>query len=51
MYGARSELLFALLQALPEAGIELGTTPQQVQWIGAPPAGAQGVIGDEATAS
>lgn len=51
VYGARSELLFALLQALPEAGIELGTTPQQVEWVGAPPPGAQGVVGDEATAS
>ena len=40
----RSEILFKLLQRMPEAGIELGTTPQQVQWIGAAPTGAEGVI-------
>jgi len=44
VYPARSEILFKLLQRMPEAGIELGTTPQQVQWIGAAPTGAEGVI-------
>ncbi|WP_298686653.1 DUF3772 domain-containing protein [uncultured Sphingomonas sp.] len=46
VYPTRSELLFKLLQRMPEAGIELGTTPQQVQWLGAAPTGAQGVIDD-----
>jgi len=46
VYPTRSEILFKLLQRMPEAGIELGTTPQQVQWIGATPMGAQGIIDD-----
>jgi len=46
VYPTRSEILFKLLQRMPEAGIELGTTPQQVQWIGAAPMGAQGIIDD-----
>ncbi|WBO20780.1 DUF3772 domain-containing protein [Sphingomonas abietis] len=45
VYGTRSEIWFRLLTDLPDAGIELGTTPQQVQWIGAPATGAEGVIG------
>jgi small-conductance mechanosensitive channel len=44
VYPTRSDLFFQLLQQMPEAGIELGTTPQQMQWIGAPPIGAQGPI-------
>jgi len=36
VYGTRSEIWFNLLSQLPAAGIELGTTPQQVQWIGSP---------------
>lgn len=36
VYATRSEIWFSLLSQLPEAGIELGTTPQQVQWIGSP---------------
>jgi small-conductance mechanosensitive channel len=32
----KSELWFSLLSQLPAAGIELGSTPQQVQWIGSP---------------
>ncbi len=47
VYPTRSEIWFELLSKLPEAGIELGTTPQQVQWIGAPPTGAQGIVGAE----
>ena len=35
-YGAKSELLFRLLSQMPDAGIELGTTPQQFQFIGHP---------------
>ncbi len=46
VYPTRSDILFKLLQRMPEAGIELGTTPQQVQWIGAAPTGAQGIIDD-----
>lgn len=45
VYPTRSEIWFELLTKLPEAGIELGTTPQQVQWIGAQPTGAQGIVG------
>ncbi|SDA35568.1 DUF3772 domain-containing protein [Sphingomonas sp. NFR15] len=45
VYPTRSDIWFELLTKLPEAGIELGTMPQQVQWIGAQPTGAQGVIG------
>ena len=37
VYATRSDLLFRLLRELPERGIELGTTPQQLQWVGAPP--------------
>jgi potassium-dependent mechanosensitive channel len=40
VYSTRSEIWFALLSQLPEAGIELGSTPQQVQWIGTPGEGA-----------
>jgi small-conductance mechanosensitive channel len=47
VYGTRSDIWFRLLSELPEAGIELGTTPQQVQWIGAAPTGAEGIIGTE----
>jgi small-conductance mechanosensitive channel len=36
VYGTRSEIWFNLLSQLPAAGIELGSTPQQVQWIGSP---------------
>lgn len=36
VYSTKSELWFALLSQLPAAGIELGSTPQQVQWIGSP---------------
>jgi small-conductance mechanosensitive channel len=46
VYPTRSDILFKLLRQMPEAGIELGTTPQQVQWIGAAPTGAQGVTDD-----
>lgn len=39
VYGTKSEILFHLLDRLPAAGIELGTTPQQFQFIGhIPPA-------------
>lgn len=48
VYGTRSEIWFRLLSELPKAGIELGTTPQQVQWINGVPTGAEGIIGDEA---
>jgi small-conductance mechanosensitive channel len=44
VYPTRSDIWFELLAKLPEAGIELGTTPQQVQWIGQPVTGAQGII-------
>lgn len=44
VYPTRSDIWFELLAKLPEAGIELGTTPQQVQWIGQPATGAQGII-------
>jgi len=47
VYPTRSDIWFELLTKLPEAGIELGTTPQQVQWIGAQPTGAQGIVGGE----
>jgi potassium-dependent mechanosensitive channel len=48
VYGTRSDIWFRLLSELPEVGIELGTTPQQVQWIGSPPTGAEGIVhGDE----
>jgi len=50
VYAARSDIWFRLLSDLPDAGIELGTTPQQVEWInGAPaPVGSEGIIsGDE----
>jgi potassium efflux system protein len=43
VYPTRSDLLFELLKQMPDAGIELGSTPQQVQWIGGP-SGAQGPI-------
>ncbi len=36
---------------VPGAGIELGTTPQQVQWVGTPPTGSQGVVGTESDAA
>jgi small-conductance mechanosensitive channel len=36
VYATRSDIWFRLLSELPAAGIELGTTPQQVQWIGTP---------------
>ncbi|WP_206240581.1 DUF3772 domain-containing protein [Novosphingobium terrae] len=36
VYATRSDIWFRLLSELPAAGIELGTTPQQVQWIGMP---------------
>jgi small-conductance mechanosensitive channel len=49
VYGARSDIWFRLLSDLPEAGIELGTTPQQVQWINGTPVGSEGIVGaDEA---
>lgn len=48
VYGTRSDIWFRLLSELPEAGIELGTTPQQVQWINGAPVGAEGIIGGEA---
>jgi small-conductance mechanosensitive channel len=48
VYGTRSEIWFRLLSELPKAGIELGTTPQQVEWINGRPTGAEGIIGDEA---
>ncbi|MDH7638061.1 DUF3772 domain-containing protein [Sphingomonas oryzagri] len=48
VYGTRSDIWFRLLSELPKAGIELGTTPQQVQWINGVPTGAEGIIGDEA---
>jgi small-conductance mechanosensitive channel len=51
VYSTRSDLLFRLLQELPEVGIELGTTPQQVQWIGAPVTGTQGIVGDDRPSS
>ncbi|WP_068082833.1 DUF3772 domain-containing protein [Novosphingobium rosa] len=38
VYATRSDIWFRLLSELPAAGIELGTTPQQVQWIGMPSA-------------
>jgi small-conductance mechanosensitive channel len=44
VYPTRSDIWFELLVKLPDAGIELGTTPQQVQWIGAQPTGAQGIV-------
>ena len=47
VYGTRSDIWFELLTQLPEAGIELGTTPQQVQWIGTRPTGAEGVVGGD----
>jgi len=47
VYGTRSDIWFRLLSELPEAGIELGTTPQQVEWINSPPMGTEGIIGDE----
>jgi potassium efflux system protein len=50
VYPTRSEILFKLLQQMPEAGIELGTTPQQVQWIGAAPMGAEGIVDDSGKA-
>jgi len=37
VYSTRSDIWFCLLSQLPAAGIELGSTPQQVQWIGAAP--------------
>lgn len=36
VYATRSDLWFTLLSHLPQEGIELGTTPQQVQWINQP---------------
>lgn len=54
VYATRSDIWFRLLSDLPEAGIELGTTPQQVEWInGAPvPVGSEGIIaGDEPDAT
>lgn len=48
VYGTRSDIWFRLLSELPEAGIELGTTPQQVEWINGVPTGAEGIIGGEA---
>jgi small-conductance mechanosensitive channel len=47
VYGTRSDIWFRLLSELPEAGIELGTTPQQVQWINGAPTGSEGIIGTE----
>ncbi|MBA2935610.1 mechanosensitive ion channel family protein [Sphingomonas sp. CGMCC 1.13654] len=47
VYGTRSDIWFRLLSELPEAGIELGTTPQQVEWINGRPTGAEGIIGGE----
>ncbi len=37
VYGTRSHLLFQLLEQLAAAGIQLGTTPQRFEFIGAPP--------------
>lgn len=37
VYSTRSDIWFCLLSQLSAAGIELGSTPQQVQWIGALP--------------
>ena len=37
VYPTRSELLFRLLAELPQAGIDLGTAPQQMQLIGGNP--------------
>lgn len=37
VYSTRSDIWFCLLSQLPAAGIELGSTPQQVQWIGVVP--------------
>jgi small-conductance mechanosensitive channel len=45
VYATRSDLWFSLLSELPEAGIELGSTPQQVQWIGSPVTDAEGIVG------
>ncbi|MGN6122869.1 MAG: mechanosensitive ion channel family protein [Sphingomonas oligoaromativorans] len=42
VYGTKSEILFHLLDRLPAAGIELGTTPQQFQFIGHIPPAAEG---------
>lgn len=39
VYATRSLLLFHLLEQLPAAGIELGTTPQRFEFIGVPPLG------------
>ena len=41
-YSTRSEVLFHLLDRLPAAGIELGTTPQQFHFIGQPPSPPEG---------
>jgi potassium-dependent mechanosensitive channel len=50
-YGVKSELLFRLLTEMPDAGIELGTTPTQFQFLHAPdgtpppsPSGSEGPI-------
>ncbi len=40
VYATRSHLLFQLLEKLPAAGIELGTTPQRFEFTGMPPAPA-----------
>ncbi|WP_454883761.1 DUF3772 domain-containing protein [Sphingomonas oryzagri] len=48
VYATRSEIWFRLLSELPKVGIELGTTPQQVQWINGAPTGAQGIFGGTA---
>lgn len=51
VYPTRSDIWFELLVKLPDAGIELGTTPQQVQWIGARPTGTEGIVhGEDGTA-
>jgi potassium efflux system protein len=45
-YATRSEILFHLLERLPAAGIELGSTPQQFQFIGTPPSpSVEGEVG------
>jgi len=40
VYGTRSAILFHLLERLPAAGIDLGTSPQQFQFVGIPDPGA-----------
>jgi potassium-dependent mechanosensitive channel len=37
-YGTKSGILFRLLDEMPKNAIELGTTPQMVQWINGQPA-------------